>query len=522
MSMNSSEVKPLVLHLPEGTSLKDFPAPTGFTLRFLRPVSKSITFWDTFEWGVWYAGFLLCREEKTLSLYEKASGWIGALKSSTELQETPHFASTISDLKFRKELHSLAGLRSFQPVAEMIVESRQGVLMNQDEKAVCRFEIVTLFSRKPKKPPLHHFCHFLPMRGYETEGIAMLECLKILGAQESQEGALEKYFALHPPGPRPYSLRPRFDLTESTPAGAAISKIVLPMLDLAEENKPGLLADQDTEFLHDYRICLRKIRSVISLLKGVYSESDTLRLKKTLALLASRTNRLRDLDVTMLSREDYQQMLPLHLRKGIERMFQDYARERVAEFRKVTTSLRSPASRHLHTQIRAFFEHPKSRVATEKSFLPVAPMVAGRIYKRYRKMQALRDLVSKDGSDEGLHQLRIHGKKLRYLLEFFSELFPASQTIEKRLRRLQNRLGIFNDLSVQQAALLNYWHGAHSHLRDRDEALCLSVGGLMTSLYCKQQKQRKRLSEALDDFFSKNTTEEMKQLFRIPKETQPS
>ncbi len=61
--------------------------------------------------------------------------------------------------------------------------------------------------------------------------------------------------------------------------------------------------------------------------------------------------------------------------------------------------------------------------------------------------------------DEAVHQVRIQCKKLRYLVEFFSELLPAEETehIEKQLRRLQNTLGLFNDYSVQQRSLLSYW-----------------------------------------------------------------
>ena len=59
-------------------------------------------------------------------------------------------------------------------------------------------------------------------------------------------------------------------------------------------------------------------------------------------------------------------------------------------------------------------------------------------------------------TDEDLHNLRIDCKKLRYLLEFFTSLFPKTQMklLIKQLKQLQDNLGDFNDLSVQQARLL--------------------------------------------------------------------
>jgi CHAD domain-containing protein len=56
---------------------------------------------------------------------------------------------------------------------------------------------------------------------------------------------------------------------------------------------------------------------------------------------------------------------------------------------------------------------------------------------------------------DALHRLRIEGKKLRYLLEFFRGVFPAEIVVPPiaALKRLQDNLGEFNDLRVQQAAL---------------------------------------------------------------------
>jgi len=67
---------------------------------------------------------------------------------------------------------------------------------------------------------------------------------------------------------------------------------------------------------------------------------------------------------------------------------------------------------------------------------------------RGRKLDARRAI-------DALHRLRIDGKKLRYLLEFFRAVFPA-ETVDPAiasLKRLQDNLGEFNDLQVQQATL---------------------------------------------------------------------
>ena len=90
--------------------------------------------------------------------------------------------------------------------------------------------------------------------------------------------------------------------------------------------------------------------------------------------------------------------------------------------------------------------------------------------------------MGSDTPDEALHKVRIHCKKLRYLIEFFSELLPEGETeqIEKQLRRLQTCLGLFNDCSVQQRALLDYWERKRKETGNHEE-LALSIGGLVAA-----------------------------------------
>ena len=57
-------------------------------------------------------------------------------------------------------------------------------------------------------------------------------------------------------------------------------------------DEPGIIGDYDTEFLHDYRVALRKVRSVLSLFQGVYSAKDTERLKLAVADVMKSTNKL--------------------------------------------------------------------------------------------------------------------------------------------------------------------------------------------------------------------------------------
>ena len=69
--------------------------------------------------------------------------------------------------------------------------------------------------------------------------------------------------------------------------------------------------------------------------------------------------------------------------------------------------------------------------------------------RHYRQLQAR--LGDPDGTDR-LHQLRISAKKLRYVTEFFAELYPRKKVRRflRPLANLQEVLGAFNDTCVAQ------------------------------------------------------------------------
>jgi CHAD domain-containing protein len=307
-------------------------------------------------------------------------------------------------------------------------------------------------------------------------------------------------------------LKPTFGLTKETPAREAIGRVVRTMLEIAVRNVPGILSDLDTEFLHDYRICLRKIRSVLSLVKDVYPSEGTRHMRKILGDLARQTNRLRDLDVYLLAQDEYLGLLPPELRPALEGMFEDFLAERVREVQNTTVKIRAHASRKLLRKIAEYFSEETSHKPSPAADIPVGPLVFRCIYKRYRKIRVIAAGIGAETPDEIVHQLRIECKKLRYLMEFFSELIPREEgaLIQKMLKRLQGRLGDFNDASVQQKSLLNYWE----HKKSGPDG-AMAVGGLVSILYHRQQESRNLIKQSLGEFCSGSTAAAFKNTFKL-------
>ena len=507
---------PMRLRLLEGFSHDRFREAFGDRLEMRRAATRRLTFWDTFEWGVWFGGCLLFSESDHFRLCRRDGGWIDSELCGEQITGAPpRFAREFKAMK--SGLAGLLGLRGLAPVLDATFRQRMVDLRNATGKIICRIEMIEASAGKRVLTSPICYCRILPLRGYEAESLPVAELLASLGAESCCEGPVKTLLRNTGKTPREYTLRPVFGLDAENPARKALGRIVHAMLTIARSNEPGIRSDFDTEFLHDYRICIRKIRSALGLIKGVYPEEETERIRAILGDMARVTNRLRDLDVYLLAREEYLALLPPAFRPTLDAMFRDFESERASALRKVSSHLRSASRNQLVEGLDAFFQENSSHPPTAAAELPVGPLVFRRIYKRYRKIRKSAGGLGPDSPDEALHDLRIQCKKLRYLMEFFAELIPQDKTeaMEKPLRRLQNRLGEFNDGSVQQKFLLDYWE-KKQRANGGEIGMALSLGGLVSVLHYRRTQHRDKIQEALVSFLSPATATLFKQTFHLP------
>ena len=475
--------------------------------------SRTLEFWDTFEWGLWSGGHILCSHGGVHHLCSREEGWLGAVLCEEESGDRRRFWGDFKTVSMRSALERMLGLRSLAMIVEGTFHLLQGELRNEAGKIVCRFELSSVSAGRHEVEELLRTCQVLPLRGYEAEAARVVEYLTQRGAKSSGDGPLDVLLRHANNEPQKYTLRPSFGLTKETPAREAIGRIVRTMLEIAVSNIPGILNDLDTEFLHDYRICLRKIRAVLSLVKDVYPAEGTGRMRKILGDLARQTNRLRDLDVYLLSRDEYLGLLPPELRSALEGMFEDFAAERNIEVEDTTKKIRAHSSRTLLRKVAVYFSEETVHKSSPSANIPVGPLVFRSIYKRYRKIREIAAGIGAETPDEVVHQLRIECKKLRYLMEFFSEIIPWEEgtQMQKMLKRLQGQLGDFNDASVQQKSLLDYWE----HKKSGPDG-AMGVGGLVSILYHRQQQTRGLIKLSLGEFCGGSTAAVFKRTFKLP------
>ena len=475
--------------------------------------SRTLIFWDTFEWGLWFGGYVLYSYGDIYHLCSREEGWSGAVICEEESGGRRRFWGDFETVSMRTTLERMLGLRSLAMVVEGTFHDRQGELRNGVGKIVCRLELSSVSAGKQGGEELLRTCQVQPLRGYEAEAARVAGYLTLRGATTTGDGPVDVLLRHANSEPQEYTLRPSFGLTKETPAREAIGRIVRTILEIAVRNVPGILSDLDTEFLHDYRICLRKIRSVLSLVKDVYPSEGTRSMRNILGNLARQTNRLRDLDVYLLAQDEYLGLLPPDLRPALEGMFEDFSAERDLEVQNTALKIRAHSSRKLLHKMAVYFSEQTAHKPSPSADIPVGPLVFRSIYKRYRKIRGIAAGIGTETPDEVVHQLRIECKKLRYLMEFFSELIPREEgaQVQKMLRRLQGRLGDFNDASVQQKSLLNYWE----HKKSGPD-VAMGVGGLVSILYHRQQQTRGLIKQSLGEFCGGSTAAAFKNTFKTP------
>ena len=311
--------------------------------------------------------------------------------------------------------------------------------------------------------------------------------------------------------PQSFSIKPKLAIPREMSSRAAISIIIATMIEKQRMTENGIIKDIDTEFLHHFRVALRMVRAAVAQLKVVFPEQDVIMLKERFGALARNTNLLRDLDVFIMEKDYYLSLIPKSLSSGLIPMFDDFEQNRKVEVKRIASWLTAQAYKKEITDLESLFKNGYCALETQWSEKPCIDLAVNKIQKRYKSIQKSAAIITADTPDSDIHSIRIDCKKLRYLLYFFDGLFDKKQVkiVVKHLKSLQDKLGLFNDLTVQGEFLEDYLYKIE-HKASKDILLIASLGGLISTLHAKQVQERSRCIEELAVF----SNEQNRQLFK--------
>jgi CHAD domain-containing protein len=476
--------------------------------------TRQWSFYDTFDWRLF---------NKSLSLQGAGPELIirrlpdGDLVESVLSNSSPKFIWDFPEGALKDKLFSIIEARALLKLTEVYTHNKIYHILNKDQKTVARL-IYTQVDLSPinGKPLLAAYLSLKPVRGYPKFARQLAKYLIDFGVHTPKWADIYAT-ALAAAGKQPGSYSSKLDIQlDAEMRSDDASKVVLRnLLSVIRANEAGIRSDIDIEFLHDYRVAIRRTRSALSQIKDVFPEGITARYKQDFSYLGKFTNKLRDLDVYLISEDRYRDMLSPVMREDISPLF-DYLRaQREQALMDVLQVLDSGDYERILLDWEAYLNEPISEISTAvNSGLPIIDLARQRIYKRYRRVIKDGEYILDHPQDDLMHRLRIECKKLRYLIEFFASLFPRKKValLIKQLKTLQDNLGEFNDLSVQQTYLLNIADELPSNDNLTRRAL-VATGFLIDSLAHQQQIVKAAFAKTFTGFASSTNQELYHHLF---------
>ncbi|HHD64457.1 MAG TPA: CHAD domain-containing protein [Desulfobulbaceae bacterium] len=486
--------------LPENLVLSDLQVSLANTFDLKSgPVKKNIRRWyDTFDWRLFRADRLLKREGSNWILQDFDGNDLHTLKSG---QKIFHFSRQFPESPLRTALEKILDVRALIELGRADVRSMQLGILNRDSKIVAQLEMEEVTRRRQG----HRLVavRVQEIRGYAKWFEKVAACIRAFGAEVRADSTDILRFILQESGREPLDYSSGYDvpLDPGMKSIEAIALIYRFLLNNIQCNEQGVIDDIDTEFLHDLRVAVRRTRSGLSLIKDVLDAEVSRRYKKEFKYIGGITGPVRDLDVYLLSRGSYTARLPKRLRRGMDYFFEDIKTRRWQEQRKLVHLLEGKRYQQILTDWAKMLDDESGLPPGENSDVPIAILAGKIIHKRFRRVLRDGTKIHKNTPDRDLHCLRIECKKLRYSLEFFSSLYNQEQMKQliKQLKMLQNNLGDFNDLSVQQQMLADYL----TQIRPRtvkSRELAASIGGLMTDLNRQHSEVRAHFESTFAHF----------------------
>lgn len=229
-------------------------------------------------------------------------------------------------------------------------------------------------------------------------------------------------------------------------------------LNLILANQGAILDRQDIEGVHQMRVGLRRMKSLLAIFGKLLPERELARLKRQVDWLNDELGTARDLDVLLFEtleqvragRPDDTDLAELEKVAG---------REREKSYDRICRLLAGKRfARFVLTLALYFAEQPWLRMrggaSAEAWHQPISALAEPFLDKR-RKAVNRRGRGFARLDTPARHDVRISLKKLRYAVDFFAPLYASGKVKPylKRLKELQNDLGALNDVAVAEIVL---------------------------------------------------------------------
>ncbi len=468
---------------------------SAFTVQETGRSLEVATHLDSADWRLRRAGISLLSSPKSGDLVTYEDHSVPLVQAAGSVA-WPALVSRLPAGPVRDLVAAPMGVRALMAFARSRAEVVSYALLNEEAKTVVRLRWREI---RLDAPVEHHFPVVIELEGLRGYGAELNRVRKLLLEQPSMSMTkktwLDRLRAV--PGVGPEDTK-RTAMHRDQAADLAVADALLGYLAVIESTVPGIVADVDTEFLHDFRVAVRRSRSVLKLLGDVLPAGMAERAGAEFRWLGDVTTPTRDLDVYLLGLDEMASSLtrPAEL----DAFGRHLARRRSVEHRKLVRALRSRRFVDLCTTWRTQLV---DLTAASSHLDQTAGQLADRqLHRTYRAVTKRAQAIGADSPAEDVHMLRKKCKEMRYVLDVFKPLCEPSayKLVVTDFKGLQDVLGEFQDGEVQAVAL-RVFAAEMLEAGQVDASAMLAMGELSARFEVSQRAARETLVRHHDDYF---------------------
>ena len=426
-------------------------------------VRRRFTLLDTVDFRVARAGGRLTRAGANGSTTLE---WqpLGGQRLEIKPDRPISFAWDLPDGPLQQRLAPVLGVRRLLDHLEAEEHGSLLEILDEQGKTTARVRIQAGRARPPSRAAwtlLPTTIALTALRGYEDEYQRLVPVIESRpGLERAPEGCTGVMLrAVGTPEPFDRSW-PLLDLQPSVPAATGARRVHQALLQIIIRNEPGVRAALDSEFLHDFRVAIRRTRSLLRQIRNVFPDDAVEHFSSEFSWIGRLTGPSRDMDVLVLALCQRRLDVPGDDRSSVISCLQTAQQ---GEHRKLVDALDSDRYRQLLSDWQAFLRGPSAtEIVPLNARVPLAEMVSRRAWRLYRRIVRSSAGINGATAPAELHEMRIAAKKLRYLVDISPSFYQAKdlERILSALKSLQRVLGDFNDAHVQERRLLECGHAA--------------------------------------------------------------
>lgn len=252
---------------------------------------------------------------------------------------------------------------------------------------------------------------------------------------------------------------PRSEGLALEPAGRTIAARVEAQLLAMRVAEVGVRSSPDPEPLHQMRVAIRRLRTLIRAFAELWAPATAARLLETLGETGRRLGAVRDLDVMATALPGEIDALPAALRAAGQQSLTWLCAQREAARRDLRRWLceqaRLAAAAGTEDDLRAL------ALDSAAARQPLSAAAPGRLASAVARLRKRISALPPDLPIEPAHRLRLAAKRVRYLAEEFQDLpgFDLGKAL-RRVVRVQQAFGAVCDHEVAAQRLIGWVHAA--------------------------------------------------------------